>query len=311
MMKKTIKKNFFQANVSQTNISPHVFPSKFRIHSHYRQNLPKDILNKEISVRKLLLSWKKIIYQIQFRPRKNNNKLRVKKIIKIVSPYASKKIGIYLLVSFGIIGMLFWNPILLIATSTGVLIMLLVYSLLRKNWQIIWSNWQRFFSGDNIKFTIAVVSGGFAALMSYIAASIWVESKNPWLATGSILQGIGTLITLGILLWQVFITRINQQQTKYSDLLTDLCDSKSLKRLIAVRNLTKMAINSGLSTNDRQELLEYFQLMLTVEPVPKIQEALLNSLILLEKKKVIGKNERKKSIPITLKRINHPVKEYS
>ena len=262
-------------------------------------------------MRKLLPSWKKIIYLIQLGWKKNNHKIRLKKIAKFLSRYYSQKTNTYLVVFIGIMAMLFWNPILLLATSTGVLIMLLVYFILRKNWQVVWSHWQRFFFGDNIKFGIAVGSGGFAALISYIAASIWVESKNPWLATGSILQGLGTLITLGILLWQVIITRVNKNETRYSDLLSDLCDSKSLKRLIAVRSLTKLAINSGLSVEDIRELVEYFQLMFSVEQVPTIREALLNSLIVLEKKKVIGRNDRKKQLPINLKRVTHPVKEHS
>jgi len=171
--------------------------------------------------------------------------------------------------------MILWNWKLVLATVAGVGLMVLVYLVQGWNWQVHWYHWRRFFTGSNGQLGIAVGSGGIGALSTYIAASIWADSENRWLATSTILQGFGTLIIILLLLWHILTIRANRNEYQFEELLQDLTAQEPLKRLIAVRQLTHLVNNSGLS---RHELLEYFRLMLSQEQEPVIREAVLHSL---------------------------------
>lgn len=153
--------------------------------------------------------------------------------------------------------------------------MVLVYLVQGGNWQVHWYHWRRFLTGSNRQLGIAVGSGGIGALSTYIAASIWADSENRWLATSTILQGFGTLIIILLLLWHILTIRANRDEYQLEELLQDLTAQEPLKRLIAVRQLTHLVNNSGLS---RHELLEYFRLMLSQEQEPVIREAVLDGL---------------------------------
>ncbi len=187
-----------------------------------------------------------------------------------VAPYR------FLLLSLtGIVTMILWNWKLVLATVAGVGLMVLVYLMQGWNWQVYWYHWRRFLTGSNRQLGIAVGSGGIGALSTYIAASIWADSENRWLATSTILQGFGTLIIILLLLWHIFTIRANRDEYQFEELLQDLTAQEPLKRLIAVRQLTHLVNNSGLS---RHELLEYFRLMLSQEQEPVVREAVLHSL---------------------------------
>lgn len=187
-----------------------------------------------------------------------------------VAPYR-----FFLLSLAGIVTMILWNWKLVLATVAGVGLMVLVYLVQGWNWQVYWYHWRRFLTGSNRQLGIAVGSGGIGALSTYIAASIWADSENRWLATSTILQGFGTLIIILLLLWHILTIRANRDEYQLEELLQDLTAQEPLKRLIAVRQLTHLVNNSGLS---RHELLEYFRLMLSQEQEPVIREAVLHSL---------------------------------
>jgi hypothetical protein len=156
--------------------------------------------------------------------------------------------------------------------------MMLVYLMQGWNWQLYWSRWWRFWQGSR-QLALAVGSGGIAALSTYIAASIWVDSENPWLAVGSILQGFGTLLTLLLLVWHIMQQQKEGDPDKFDQFLADLTDADPLKRLIAVRQLTPLANHSRCHQSKRQQqLLEYFLLMLSQEKEPVIRKAVLDSI---------------------------------
>lgn len=171
-----------------------------------------------------------------------------------------------------------WHWQLLLATITGIGLMLIVYWLQVSNWQNYFLPWLRLFSGQPRKLTIAVGSGGIAALMTYISASIWANSENRWLAVGSILQGVATMLTLGLLSWHFLSFKSRESQTNFEEILRDLTDVTPLKRLIAVRKFTKLVGEQYLSTIERQELLQYLRVMLSHESELIIQDAIWSAL---------------------------------
>ena len=147
--------------------------------------------------------------------------------------------------------------------------MTLVYSLGNRDLSNYWHFWRKFLSGSNRKLLIAVASGGFASFSTYLAASIWTHLENRWLATGTILQGLGTLIIMSLLSWHIFGQNERSNEAKLESYLADLTHTDPLKRLIALRYL---------SQKSHHPLTEHYRLMLSQETQPIVREALLDIL---------------------------------
>lgn len=184
----------------------------------------------------------------------------------------------WLLFGLGLVLMIAWNWKLVVATSSGITLMLLVYRMQEWNWSSYWLHWRQFVKGSSGKLTLAVGSGSFAALSTYVATSIWADSENRWLATGTILQGLATFLTLGLLVSNFFSQNQEKLETKFEQLVSDLTDSDSLKRLIAVRRLSSLKEKGHLSSLDQDFLHEYLSLMLTQETEKQVKNAILETL---------------------------------
>ncbi|MBE9207264.1 hypothetical protein IQ244_12155 [Nostoc sp. LEGE 06077] len=181
-----------------------------------------------------------------------------------------------------VVAMLLWNWKLLLALIVGVGVMLITYSNQQWNWQLHWGEIQKFLKGPNRRLVLAVGSGGLATISTYMAATIWVDSHSPWMATGAILQGLGTLLTLVLLLWQILSRYTNQEQDIFEQLLLNLTEQDPLKRLIAVRRLTKFIARQPVNAALQQEVAQCLQLLLTKEGETIIREAAFESLQTLE-----------------------------
>lgn len=181
-----------------------------------------------------------------------------------------------------IVAMLIWNWKLLLATSVGVSMMVLVYSMQHWNWQERLSELHQFFNGPNRQLTLAVISGGIATVSTYMAAAIWMDSSSRWIATGAILQGLGTLATIVLLAWQIVSFYGNRQANKFDELLTNLTEKDPLKRLIAVRHLEKLATRNRLSPSHQRSIADCLQLLLNQEEEVVVRNAVFDSLQALE-----------------------------
>lgn len=180
------------------------------------------------------------------------------------------------LLLLGIVLLWWWNWKLLLATSVGMILMLVVYTFKKKHWQRFFRGLQKMLTGYNRRLAFAVGTGSIGAFVTYMTASIWADSENRWLATGSILQGFVTLITLFLLGWQ--LNRDRHEETKFETLLLELTATDPLKRLIVIRQLTNLAKKNRLSREQRLQLVEYFYLMLAQPQETIVSEALLDSL---------------------------------
>lgn len=198
-----------------------------------------------------------------------------------------------------IVALWIWNGKLLIATGTGVLVMLAVYSLQGRKWQRLRSQLSHILSGSNRQITIAVSSGGFATLSTYIALSLWMESENHWMATAAILQGLGIMLTFSLLVWHVFSYQSSRDEKTFDNLVTDLTNTDSLKRLIAVRQLTRLVSAGRTDSCQQRATLDYFRLMLSREAEPLIRDALLDGLQALDTSKQLGVGTDPFSIPLS------------
>ncbi|OUL18841.1 armadillo-type fold-containing protein [Nostoc sp. RF31YmG] len=200
-----------------------------------------------------------------------------------------------------IVAMLLWNWKLLLALLIGVGVMLSVYSMQKWDWQQRWSKMQRFFNGPNRKLVLAVSTGGIATFTTYIAAAIWFDSNSPWIATGVIVQGLGTVLTLILLVCQIVNFYGTREEDHFDRLLNNLTESDPLKRLIAVRQLTKLIGRKRVDASVQQNVVQCLQLLLTREEEAVIREAAFESLQILDSSQIPPSSTAGIFIPVSTK----------
>ncbi len=196
-------------------------------------------------------------------------------MIRFLTRKQHRKMMIWLLGSTGTTLMLGWNWQLVCATLVGISFMGLIHTFQTGYWQHRWLQWSRFFEGSQGKLAIAVSGGVFAVMSSYIALVVWSNAQNRWLATGLILQGFGTFLILGLLTWQLLERSRNKQANQYQEWISQLTESNSLKRLIAVQSLSNLLAKKQLTKTENKQLLGYFYVMLNQETDMIIRQALL------------------------------------
>ncbi|MBN3908948.1 MAG: armadillo-type fold-containing protein [Nostoc sp. NMS1] len=187
-----------------------------------------------------------------------------------------------------VVGMLLWNWMLLLAILMGIGVMVLVYSMQKWDWQLHWSKIRKFLNSSNRRLVLAVISGGVATVSTYMAAAIWVDSHSSWIAAGAIIQGVGTLLTLILLVWQVVNFYENREEDYLDRLLVNLTDKDPLKRLIALRQLTKFISRQRVDSSVQQDVVECLQLLLSREEEVAIREAAFKSLQACDRLRSVG-----------------------
>ncbi len=209
--------------------------------------------------------------------------------------------GGWLLGLTALVALLIWNCQLLVATGTGVLVMLGVYTV-QGHWKVIQSELRKFFRGANWHLATAAGTGSVAILSTYMAETIWEHSESHWIAAGAILQGLGTMAILVLLAMQIISGQASRDQASFNALVTNLTDADPLKRLIAVRQLTDLAAGYRLDRTDLNATLDYFRLMLSREPEPLVRDAILDGLQALDTTKQLGQGAPPLSVPAAKKR---------
>lgn len=188
------------------------------------------------------------------------------------------------LLTLSVISLWYWHWQLLLATGVGIAWMWLSYGLSLGQYRSTWRKLATALRGYNLKFLLAVISGGLGGLFTYMTTAIWLDTENHWLAASSIAQGLMTLALLILLLWQIVQKKSDRDTTRFTTLLTDLTADDPLKRLIAIRQLIELAARHSLNPNERSQIYEYFHFMLAQPQEAQIQNALLDGVELLAKK---------------------------
>ena len=211
------------------------------------------------------LSWSQLSYGIRY----------------VLNHKKRRKLLLCLSGSMGTTLMLAWDPKLVAATLTGMGLMGVVYWVQTDKCQSYWLYCYDFSQTFQGKLAIAVISGGFGAIGSYIALDIWSNAQNRWLATGLILQGLGTFVTLGLLSWQLFNIPRKKQENQYQEWVSQLTDVNVLKRLIAVENLFNLIEKKQLTPIQAKQIRGYFRLMLNQETEVIVSQVVLQCCQLL------------------------------
>jgi hypothetical protein len=254
-------------------------------------------------VSKTFFWWKQILDLLEhfFDP---NLKQRVGNLfdsLSSLSPRQMRRIIRWSILFFGMATMWLWNWKLLLATAVGVGCMFLLYLLPSRKWHVYWLKWQQFFQGSNRQISLAIGGGGIAAFSTYMAAAIWSESEQHWLATAIIIQTFCTPIGLVLLIKNLINDRTKKDKHKFEALLSDLSDREPLKRLIAIRQLTRLARTTNLPSEYNYQLIEYFRVMLSQERDAIVRDAILESLQVWNIQELNLPENTSVSIPLSLK----------
>jgi hypothetical protein len=227
---------------------------------------------------KAVSSWQQLINQM---PNWLLPELKTKATKQQNFQYLSELNG-FLILLIVIVAMLLWNWKLLLALLVGVGVMLSVYSMQKWDWKLRWVELQKLFNGSNRRLVIAVGTGGIATVSTYMAAVIMANSSSPWIAVGAIAQGLGTLLTIILLMWQLIKTYAGKDEDNIEHLFLNLTESDSLKRLVTVRRLTRIIKSQKINPELQREMTQCLQLLLTREEEPIVREAAFESLQALE-----------------------------
>jgi hypothetical protein len=182
-----------------------------------------------------------------------------------------------------IVAMLLWNWKLLLALLVGIGVMLLVYSMQKWDWQLHWVEIKKFLHSPNRQLVLAVSSGGIATISTYMAADIWANSNSHWIAAGAIVQGLATLFTLILLVWQIINFYSQREEGSFEQLLLNLTEADPIKRLMAVRRLTKIINSKSIDAALQQDIVQCLHFLLSREEETAIREAAFASLQSLER----------------------------
>lgn len=204
-----------------------------------------------------------------------------------------------------VIAMLLWNWKLLLAIFVGVGVMVLVYSMQRWDWRSHMLKIRKLFNSPNRRLALSVTSGGIATLSTYMAAAIWVDSNSPWIAALSILQALGTLLTIILLVWQIVSFYGIREEEQLDGLLLTLTEQDPLKRLIAVRRLTKFVTNKRIESSVKQNIVECLRLLISREEEVMIREAAFESLQALDLVEQISSTPATPLKPLSVKVKQH------
>lgn len=190
---------------------------------------------------------------------------------------------------------LLWHWQLFLATGSGISVMAIVYLMQQGYGQHYWQELERLSTG-NRQMAVAVGSGAIASIGCYLAIAIYLDSPNGWIATGKILQGGSTVGIFLLLLWQMVQQKAPLRQgsqiisnyqahdpeSQYTRALDNLTALEPLKRLIAVQQLTQLAIDQELTALQRSQGAECVRLLISLEPEPAVQEASFTALQALD-----------------------------
>jgi hypothetical protein len=216
-----------------------------------------------------------------------------------------------------LVAMLLWNWKLVLALLVGVGAMSSVYSIQGSDWRYRWKELSKLFQTQNRRLSASVLSGAMASIMTYMGVAIWLNSENGWVASAIILQGLVTMLTLGLLVWltiNLYGSRDERECDTYGGklrMISQLADNEPLKRLIAIRQLTKMVKNSRLDEEEEKNISEYLQLLLTKEQEKIVREAAFEGLQVLDGLEINSTENNLPLQPLVIKKktqVSHQVK---
>lgn len=210
---------------------------------------------------------------------------RIKSIITAVQPLQG--IQSWATLSGLTLALLLWNWTLFLSLAIAVISGVVIYLHQERRLNLKWLRRSRAWKHHQ-SLWIALLSSGGIFSVTYGLTHLWQASDAPWLATGALLQGFGTLAVLGFLVWDKAQNRalpnspnVTPQQRPFQDLLDDLTDANAMIRLLAIHQIAGRAITPSTSVPDDGSVVwspidiqHCLQLMKKHEPEPIVRQAI-------------------------------------
>ncbi len=204
----------------------------------------------------------------------------------LLRQFKFQKSGGWLLGLLAASGLFLWDQKLMLSTVSGLAMMALIYAMQQSNWRQRWlpfykliTNFSTLYVNAPSRQVILAVGGGIIAILStYLAVSIWNDASSPWMAAGAILQGGGTLAVLLMLTGQWLQRQTDRKDVAFTHYLADLTHADPLKRLVAVKQLTRSLNRPALDAADRAAIADCFRMMVGQEQEPLVQDAIFDGL---------------------------------
>jgi hypothetical protein len=111
----------------------------------------------------------------------------------------------------------------------------------------------------------------------YLTAAIWAEEGRPWLALGTLMEGLGLVAVMALLLG-LLQERSPEAPATLDRLLERLIHPDALERLLAVRRLQRLIGDRQLTAYQEQLALDALQLLALKEPEPAVRGIVLECL---------------------------------
>jgi hypothetical protein len=98
--------------------------------------------------------------------------------------------------------------------------------------------------------------------------------NNPWIASGIILQGLGSLTTVGLLVG--YLGKAVESSgslikgSEFDHCLQALAHGDRLQKLVALRQLSKLSQSQQLTHQERVDLWDYLQVFIEIEADPRL-----------------------------------------
>lgn len=192
-----------------------------------------------------------------------------------------QRVSVWLIALTGAFFLMMWNGVLLIAISVGLGTALLIQQI-QSNPTISWHTVVKWLSSSHSTTLIAVGCGLLSLIASYLTLQIWQDTNSFGLAFAILLQGLGLLVVLGLLAWQLL--KQEQESLHISQIdswINQLTALDPLKRLIAVRQICHHLESSPFDNIQAKEIREYLQLLQQQEQTPSVQKAISEGLDIL------------------------------
>ncbi|GAB4358251.1 MAG: hypothetical protein Fur0042_27730 [Cyanophyceae cyanobacterium] len=142
----------------------------------------------------------------------------------------------------------------------------------------------RWLRGANGKLLLTVGGGGILASTLYLSTAIWSESHSGWLATESLLQGVGITVALALLLRQWYQDGNSRQEERFARWIDDLRHPDPVAQLAAIRQIGRLVTRDRLDADCRAIAADCLSLLLTGQTplAAPVRRAALETLTHLE-----------------------------
>ncbi|MGA1621708.1 MAG: hypothetical protein ACO36E_03150 [Synechocystis sp.] len=166
---------------------------------------------------------------------------------------------------------------LLLATGLGIGSVKLIFWVLTHRESLRGLNWRQSLHQPQTQLLLAGGSGGLVALGTYIATMVWSDVNNPWIASGIILQGLGSLTTVGLLVGHIGKTAASPATlgngSELDHCLHTLANGDRLQKFVALRQLAQLSQSQRLTRQEQGDLWDYLQVFLEIEADPRLKRA--------------------------------------